>query len=134
MGPTAGSVIFGSYLINLLAIALACWLLGLHRRDRIIGAIMTGVIAFEMIWSGTRSSVIAAIIIAVAALVLTRRFKLLLSTLTAAGIIMAIFFSKLLPLFAHNDDSTRPFLWQEALKLISTHPWIGIGLYQFPNA
>ena len=95
---------------------------------------MTGVIAFEMIWSGTRSSVIAAIIIAVAALVLTRRFKLLLSTLTAAGIIMAIFFSKLLPLFAHNDDSTRPFLWQEALKLISTHPWIGIGLYQFPNA
>ncbi|HET8842608.1 MAG TPA: oligosaccharide flippase family protein, partial [Ktedonobacteraceae bacterium] len=41
----------------------------------------------------------------------------------------------LLPRFVHGDASTtnRLILWQVALKLILSNPWIGIGLEQFPT-
>ena len=133
MGPTAGSVIFGLYLINLLAVSLACWVLGTRLRDRSIGAIMAAATVLEIVWSGTRSSLIAAVVIVIAAFVLTRHFKTLLVIFALSGVTIALFSNKLLPLFTHADDTTRSFLWQAAAKLIEAHPWIGIGLYQFPD-
>ena len=133
LGPTSGAVIFGSYLINLLAAALACWMLGRRRRDRFIGVIMTVATGLEIIGSGTRGSAIAATIVVIAAFILTRHYKMLFAMLALAGVTAAIFFEKIAPLFTHDPTSAnnRFFLSSEAIKLISTHPWIGIGLQQF---
>jgi O-antigen/teichoic acid export membrane protein/O-antigen ligase len=132
-GPYTGPATFGLYLMNLLAVALACWLLGTRRRDRMIGALMTIATTLEIIGSGTRSVAIAVVVMLVATCVLTRRFKLFLGLAAMAGGALLLFWPKILPLFAHSDYSTsdRIFLWNEALKLITTHPWIGIGLSQF---
>lgn len=132
-GPFIGATTFGSYLVVLLAVALACWLLGARRRDRIIGAVMTAATLLEIVGSGTRSAAIAAVIIVIVACVMTQRFKLLLGTIVLSGIIVAIFLGKILSKFTHDVASTsnRLYLWQVALQLIHSHPWIGIGLGQF---
>src|SRR6266700_257889 len=132
-GPFDGAATFGLYLVNLFAIALACWMLGTRRRDRMIGAVMTIATALEIIGSGTRSAAIAVGVMLVVSLVLTRRFKMLLGATALASVTAAVFLNKILPLFTHADSSisNRLFLWQQAIKLIATHPWIGIGLEQF---
>ncbi len=134
-GPFTGAVTFGSYLVNLLAVAVACWLLGTRRSHLIIGAIMTVATALTIVGSGTRSVAAAAVVMVVIALLVTRRFKLLLATIVSSGIVILIFLGKILPKFTHTDvsASNRLFLWQEALKLIQAHPWLGIGLEQFHN-
>lgn len=134
-GPFVGAATFGSYLVVLLAVALACWLLGTRRRDRVLGAVMTVATALTIIGSGTRSAVIAAAVIVIIALVVTRRFKLLLGTIALTGFVIVVFLGKILPRFTHDAASTsnRLFLWQVALQLIQTHPWIGIGLEQFQS-
>jgi O-antigen/teichoic acid export membrane protein len=132
-GPTDGAATFGLYLINLFAIALACWLLGKRRRDRIIGALMTVATVLTIIGSGTRSAAIAAALITLTSFLLTRRFKLLFILLGLAGVGFIIFANKIVPLFTHPDssDNNRVFLAQYALELIATNPWLGIGLQQF---
>jgi O-antigen/teichoic acid export membrane protein len=130
-GPFVGSIEFGFYLNNLLAIALACWILGTHKRDRIIGAITVVATALAIVSTGTISAAIAALTLVIVSFILTRRFKMLFGTFVLGGVVVAIFFNKILPRFAHDDSSTRLFLWQEAIKLITTHPLIGIGLEQF---
>ncbi|GAC1381250.1 MAG: hypothetical protein NVS4B7_08580 [Ktedonobacteraceae bacterium] len=132
-GPFNGAVSLGLYLINLFAVAFACSLLGKRRRDRMFGIIMTIATAIEIAGSGTRSAAIAVIILFIATLLLMRHFKVLLSILALAGVVFVVFINHILPQFLHSDASTanRLFLWQEAIKLISTHPWIGIGLEQF---
>jgi O-antigen/teichoic acid export membrane protein len=132
-GPADGAVTFGLYLINLLAIALSCYLLGKKRRDRIIGCIMTIVTTLELIGSGTRSAAFAGIAVIFILLLLTRRYKLLLGLLCVAIVAIISLFDRIAPLFAHDQSSisNRLFLWHEALHLIITHPWIGIGLQQF---
>ncbi|MBV9232272.1 MAG: O-antigen ligase family protein, partial [Chloroflexi bacterium] len=132
-GPTDGPVIFGMYLINLFVIALVCWLLGEHRRDRFIGAAMTIVTALAIVGSGTRSAVIAAVAICMISFTILRRFKLLCIMTILASIMIVAFFNRILPLFTHDpySASNRVFLWGVAIKLIIAHPWIGIGLQQF---
>src|SRR6266487_871972 len=134
-GPFGGAVGFGMYLVNLFAVALACWILSERRRDRIVGACMTIATALAIIGSGTRSVAIGATIVVIVSFTLTRRFKLLVGVLVLAGVIVAAFSQKILPLFTHDatSSSNRLFLWQEAIKLIAAHPWIGIGLWQFPK-
>jgi O-antigen/teichoic acid export membrane protein len=134
-GPFTGAVGFGIYLINLFAIALACWLLSGRRRDRMIGVIMLIATSLAIIASGTRSVAIAAIVVLIIAFILTRRFKLLFIVVGLALTALAIFANKIIPLFTHDpaSSSNRLFLWQEAIKLIGTHIWIGIGLWQFPQ-
>ncbi len=132
-GPSDGAATFGLYLTNLFAVALACWLLGTRRRDRIIGAIMTIATSLEILGSGTRSAALAISLLLIFALVLTRRFKLLVGSLMLAGVGGAVFFNKIMSLLAHPETSAtnRIFLAQEALRLIASHPWIGIGMTQF---
>ncbi len=133
-GTFTGAATFGSYLVVLLAIALACWLLGSRRRDRIIGVVMTLATLLVIVGSGTRSAAIAGVAIVILAFVVTRRYKLLLGTLVSTGILTGIFLGKILPRFTHANSSTsnRLFLWQFALQIIQAHPWLGIGLEQFP--
>src|SRR5579859_304464 len=133
-GPTSGAATFGLYLVNLFIVALICWAHGGRKRNQIIGAMMTIVTALAIIGSGTRSAAVAAAITAVVFLLLTRRFKLLLVMVLVVGILGVIFQDKILPLFAHDSSSitNRFFLWEEAMALIVSHPWIGIGLQQFP--
>jgi O-antigen/teichoic acid export membrane protein/O-antigen ligase len=132
-GPFAGAATLGLYAINLFCVALACWLLGTRKRDRVIGAVMTGITALILIGSGTRSSAIAAGVVVVLSFLFTRRFKLLLGSLLLTGAGVIIFANKIIPLFIHPEASTdnRIFLWQEALKLIAANPVIGIGMQQF---
>lgn len=132
-GPFDGAATFGLYLTNLFAVALACWLLGTHRRDRIIGAVMTIATSLEILGSGTRSAALAISLLVIFALVLTRRFKLLVGSVMLAGAAGVVFFNKIMALFAHPETSTtnRIFLAQEAIRLIASNPWIGIGLTQF---
>lgn len=134
-GPFDGAATFGSYLVNLFAVALVCWLFGTRRRDQLIGFGMTAVTALLLVGSGTRSTAVAAIVITLIAFILTRRYKLLLTTLLLSGFGIVFFFDKLVAKFAHSDvsASNRLFLWQEALKLIGQHPLLGIGLEQFPR-
>lgn len=132
-GPYDGAATFGAYLINLLIIALMCWLLGTRRWIKIIGATMTIITAVVMVGSGTRSAVIAAIVVVILALIVTHHLRWLFGMLVVSIIATASFINKILPKFTHGGTSisNRLFLWQMALKLIETHPWIGIGLQQF---
>jgi O-antigen/teichoic acid export membrane protein len=132
-GPTDGAVTFGLYLVNLLAVALSCYLLGKRRRDRIIGGVMTVVTTLELIGSGTRSAALAGIAIIFILLLLTRRYRLLSGLLLVAITTIISLFDRIAPLFAHDQSSisNRLLLWHEALNLIISHPWIGIGLQQF---
>lgn len=132
-GPFPWPSVFGMYLINLFAIALACWILGTRRSYRIIGAIATIATALGIVGSGTRSVVIAAVVITIVTLVVTRRYKMLFGMMLVAGTTIALSFDKILPLFVHDQSSipNRFLLWNEAIKLIITHPWIGVGLGHF---
>jgi O-antigen/teichoic acid export membrane protein len=132
-GPTDGAVTFGLYLVNLLAVALSCYLLGKKRRDRIIGGVMTIATTLELIGSGTRSAALGGIAIIFVLLLLTRRYKLLLGMLFVTMATLMALFHRVAALFAHDQSSVsnRLFLWREALGLIMAHPWIGIGLQQF---
>jgi O-antigen/teichoic acid export membrane protein len=97
--------------------------------------IMTVATALAIIGTGTRSIAVGAIIATIVSFTLARRFKLFLGVGTLASIIVATFSNKIFPLFTHDPAfvSNRFFLWQEAIKLIVSHPWIGIGLWQFPK-
>ena len=134
-GPFDWSTTLGLYLINIFAVALCCWLLGTRRRDRIIGFIMAVAAALAEVGSGSRAATLAIGVIAVLAFLLLRRYKMLFGTLLLAGAGSLIFLNKVLQLFLHpaTSASNRLFLWQEALKLIGSNPWIGIGLEQFPR-
>jgi O-antigen/teichoic acid export membrane protein/O-antigen ligase len=133
-GPFIGAATFGSYLVCLLAVSLACWLLGTCRRDRVIGCVMALATALAIVGNGTRSAAIAAVAIVLIAFFMTRRFKLLFGITLCTGITILIFLGKILTKFTHDPASTtnRLFLWQLALQIIQAHPWIGIGLEQFP--
>ena len=134
-GPFAGAIGFSMYLVNLFAIALACWLVSKRKRDRLIGIGMTLITALALIGSGTRSAAIAAAVIVVVSFTLTRRFKLLIGIFVIAGGVAIVFFNKILPLFTHDPTSAsnRLFLWQTAINLIASHMWIGIGMWNFPK-
>jgi O-antigen/teichoic acid export membrane protein len=133
-GPFDGAVTLGLYLTNLFAVALSCWMLGTRRRERWVGAIMTIVTALGIFGSGTRSAALAAGLILIIALVMTRRFAWLFIIILLIALLVGLFPTSLLGPFAHDASSTdnRLWLWQEAIFLIKTHPWIGIGLQQFP--
>jgi O-antigen/teichoic acid export membrane protein len=66
-------------------------------------------------------------------LAVTHRYKMLLGIMLVAGATIALFFDKILPRFVHDQNSipNRFLLWNEAIKIISTHPWIGVGLGHF---
>jgi O-antigen/teichoic acid export membrane protein/O-antigen ligase len=133
-GPSDSPTTFAFYLVNLFAVAIACWLLGTRRRDRVLGFVMALITLVNIIGSGTRSALIAVGLVILVALLINRRIRLLLTTLflaTAAGI---LFFDKVVSKFIHDPTSTsnRFFLWGQAFKLIVANPWIGIGLQQFP--
>ena len=132
-GPYPGAATFGLYLTNLFAVALACWILGNSRRDRVIGAIMTVATLLILLGTGTRSATTAAVVLLLFTLVLTRRYKLLVGLTVLSCIVAGVFFDKILTKFAHPLASTtnRLFLWGEALKLVRANPWVGIGMEQF---
>lgn len=132
-GPFSWSVNFGMYLVNLFAVALVCWLLGSWRWQRIGGAFMTLATALSIIGTGTRSAVAGAGVITLLALGITRRFKLLGYSLLLAATTSALFSERIAAFFTHDETSTsnRLLIWNLALKLIRTNPWLGIGLEQF---
>ncbi len=134
-GPFDGAVTLGLYLTNLFALALSCWLLGVRRRERFIGAVMMLATGLGIVASGTRNAALAALFMFLLALLITRRFKLLLIMVVLMIMPVLLAPSNLLARFMHDASSTsnRLFLWQIALKLIQTHFWIGIGLQQFPT-
>ncbi len=133
-GPADSPTTFAFYLINLFCFALACWLLGTRRRDRFVGAIMTIITAISLIGSGTRSAVGAALLVVIVALLINRRLRLLLLAAFLIGIAGLFFSNQILDKFTHDpySISNRLLLWQEALKLIWSNLWIGIGMQQFP--
>jgi O-antigen/teichoic acid export membrane protein/O-antigen ligase len=132
-GPFPWSVNFGMYLVNLMAVAVVCWLQGTRRGHRMIGLVMTIATALEIVGSGTRSAACAAIVVVIVACLMCKRGKILSLSLLLAGIMGIPFFNKLVLLFSHDASSTdnRLLLWGEAIKLITANPWLGIGLQQF---
>lgn len=134
-GPFDGAVTFGLYLTNLFAVSLSCWLLGTSRRYRWFGAIMTIAAVFGIIGSGTRSAILAAGLMLLVALLLTRHFAWLLGLIPLVVAVLLVSPAAIIARFTHDATSTdnRLFLWQVAIKLITAHPWIGIGLQQFPT-
>jgi O-antigen ligase len=135
-GSSDSPTTFAFYLVNLFAVALCCWLLGTRRRDRFIGAFMTILTALEIIGSGTRGAAAAVAVIVIIALVVNRRFRLLLFTIFSSCIVGIAFTNQILQKFTTHgadSDTNRLFLWNEALKLIMANPWIGIGMEQFPT-
>ncbi|HEU5229289.1 MAG TPA: oligosaccharide flippase family protein [Ktedonobacteraceae bacterium] len=132
-GPFSWSSTFAIYLINLFAIALSCWILGTRLRYRLVGMVMTIATALAIIGSGTRSVAIVACGLTIATLLITRRFKTLLITVSLLTVASVFSLGTLLPRFLHDPSSVanRFLLWNEASKLIISHPWIGVGLQQF---
>lgn len=134
-GPFDWSTTLGLYLINLFAVALSCWLLGVRRYERIIGLLMTVATTLAEIGSGSRGATLGIGLMAVVAFVLLRRYKILFATVLLGAAGTLLFLNKVLQLFLHpaTSASNRLFLWEQALKLIAANPWIGIGLQQFPR-
>jgi O-antigen ligase len=134
VGSFDGAATYGIYLTGLFALALCCWLLGMQRRDRAIGAFMTIATALAILGSGTRSALLAMIMMFLIALLVTRRIKLFVGSLISALASFMTFANAILARFTHAETSTfnRLFLWNEAIKLIKYNPIIGIGLEQFP--
>ena len=134
-GPSDSPTTFAFYLLELLAIAVVCWTLGERRWQRWSSGFMMVAVVLELVGSGTRSAVLVAALIIIAMLIVTRHFKWLLALLLTAIPLTIVSLNTLLPSFSHGDASTtnRLILWQVALKLIVSHPWIGIGLEQFPT-
>ena len=132
-GPFPWSVNFGMYLVNLMAVAVVCWLQGTRRSHKTIGFVMTIATALEIVGSGTRSATVAAIVVIIVACLICRRGKMLGLSLLLAGIVSISFFNKIALLFNHDASSTdnRLLLWNEAIRLIIANPWLGIGLQQF---
>ena len=132
-GPFSWSVSFGMYLVNLLAVAMVCWLQGIRRSQRMIGFVMTVATILEIAGSGTRSATFAAIVAIIIACLVSKRGKILSLCFLLAGIMGIAFFNKIVLLFSHDASSTdnRVLLWNEAIRLIIAHPWLGIGLQQF---
>ena len=133
VGPFNGAADYGIYLTSLFAIALCCWLLGTRRRERVIGACMTMATSLAIIGSGTRSALLAMIIMLLISLFITRRIKMLAGIFGSALAGFAAFSNVILAHFTHAQTSTdnRLFVWNEAIKLIAYNPIIGIGLEQF---
>jgi O-antigen/teichoic acid export membrane protein len=133
-GPSDSPTTFAFYLLNLFALALACWLLSTRRRDRVIGIVMVLLTTLNIVGSGTRSATAALLLLIIIALLINRRIRLLLLTLFLSGITGLFFFNDIIGKFIHDPSSTsnRFFLWGQALKLIASSPWIGVGLEQFP--
>ncbi len=133
VGPFDGAATFGIYLTGLFAVSLSCTLLGICRRDRIIGAIMLFVTSFTIVESGTRSALIATAIVLFIGLLITKQFKLFLGFTALALSGLAAFPNSILSHFTHSETSTsnRFFLWKKAIHIIVAHPLIGIGLEQF---
>jgi len=132
-GPFPWSVNFGMYLVNLMAVAVVCWLQGTRRSHKTIGFVVTIATALEIVGSGTRSATVAAIVVIIVACLICRRGKMLGFSLLLAGIVSISFFNKIALLFNHDASSTdnRLLLWNEAIRLIIANPWLGIGLQQF---
>src|ERR1019366_5982430 len=85
-GPSDSPTTFAFYLVNLFTVAIACWLLGTRRRDRVIGFVMALITLVNIIGSGTRSALIAVGLVILVALLINRRIRLLLSTLFLAAV------------------------------------------------
>lgn len=134
-GPSDSPTTFAFYLIDLLALAVVCWTLGIRRWQRWTGALMLLLILWEIVGSGTRSALGVAVILIIIALLITRRFKWLIGLAFLAIPLTGVLLNAVLPKFLHGNTSltNRLFLWQQALKLIAANPWIGIGLQQFPT-
>lgn len=132
-GPTNSSGTFGLYLVNLLAVSLSCYILGTHRRERVIGGITTIVMTLEIVGSGSRSAALGGAVVIVALLLLTRRYKLLIGMILLVMVLCGIFFDRVMILFAQDQAViiSRLGLWQVAILLIAAHPWLGVGLQQF---
>lgn len=133
VGPFDGAATFGIYLTGLFAVSLSCTLLGVCRRDRIIGTVMLMATILAVIESGTRSALIALVITLFIALMITRQFRLFLGFIVLTFSSLALFSNVILSHFTHAETSTsnRFFLWEEAIHIIVAHPLIGIGLEQF---
>jgi O-antigen ligase len=133
VGPFNGAAEFGFYLTGMLALALCCWLMGTQRRDRILGGCMTLATLLAIVGSGTRSALIAAGVMLLTVLIVTKRIKLLVLLLLGMTALLAIFQHTIIERFTHADTSTsnRLFLWRLAIQLIGQNPIIGIGLEQF---
>jgi O-antigen/teichoic acid export membrane protein len=133
-GSSDSPTTFAFYLLNLFALSLACWLLGTRRRDRMLGIVMALLSALNVVGSGTRSATAVLLLLIVVALLLNRRIRLLLFILFLTGVASTFFFDAVLGKFLHDPTSTsnRFFLWGQALLIIKSSPWIGIGLEQFP--
>ncbi len=132
-GPFPWSVNLGMYLVNLLAIAVVCWLQGTRRSHKVIGFVLTGATALAIVGSGTRSATLAAMVVIMVACLICRRGIMLGFSFLLATVVSVSFFAQIVSLFSHDTSSTdnRLLLWNEAIKLIIAHPWLGIGLQQF---
>lgn len=132
-GPFPWSVNFGMYLVNLMAVAVVCWLQGTRRNHRMIGFVMTVATVLEIAGSGTRSAMVAATVVIIVACLVGKRGKILCLSLLLAGVMGLAFFNKVVLFFNHDASSTdnRLLLWNEAIRLITANPWLGIGLQQF---
>lgn len=134
-GPSDSPTTFAFYLVELLAVATTCCVLGERRWQRWTSGLLLIIILLELAGSGTRSAAVAAISLIVIVLVVTRHLKWLLALALTAIPVIITSLNTLLPKYTHGSASTtnRIVLWQVALKLIESHPWIGIGLEQFPT-
>ncbi|GHO46318.1 oligosaccharide flippase family protein [Ktedonospora formicarum] len=134
-GPSDSPTTFAYAMVVVFAVAVACWLLGTRRRDRLVGFVIGLASAAEILLSGTRMASALVLVILIVALLVTRRFKTLMATGVMALIGIALLFDTLLPKFLHGEssDTNRYFLWGKALHLIYENLWIGIGMSQFPN-
>lgn len=105
------------------------------RANRLQTILLVGGVCFALVailWSGSRGSVLAATVGMVGVVASTRRWKLVLATITACiALLLAVQFMALSRFVGNDFTSGRFDLFSDAIDIWTESPWLGVGFRTF---
>lgn len=147
-GRIGGNIRQPNHFATLMVIGLPCSLWLVQRRiiSPVVAALSSGMIAFAVVISASRSGFLSLILLLSWVLLASRerRVKLVgtaagIAAVVSAAALLALDIAHVLPWYGGTriphlgatSDGGRLHLWADALELIRQNPWSGVGVGQF---